>query len=91
MTDPELQRMAQESLNNAIRHAEAEAVDIDLSGDPDGVTLRVTDDGRGFNTETIPEGQLGIGIMRERAQEIGAVLEIHSEIGKGTEVSVSWS
>jgi len=53
--------------------------------------LRITDDGRGFDVERISEGHHGLGIMRERAQEMGAVFEIHSTIDGGTEVSVIWS
>jgi PAS domain S-box-containing protein len=86
-----LQRIAQESLNNSIRHAEANTVRIDLACDPDGVALRITDDGRGFDVEKLPAGHHGLDIMSERAQEIGAVLEVHSTIDGGTEVSVTWS
>ena len=86
-----LRRIAQQALNNSIRHAEAETVNVDLVCDPDGVALRITDDGRGFDVERIPAGHHGLGIMRERAQEIGAVLEVHSTMDGGTEVSVFWS
>jgi len=86
-----LQRIAQESLNNAIRHAEAKMVQIELVCDPEGVALRIADDGCGFDVERLPAGHHGLEIMRERAQEIGALLEVHSTIDKGTEVSVTWS
>jgi PAS domain S-box-containing protein len=86
-----LQRIAQESVNNAIRHAEADVVRVDLVCDPDGVSMRITDDGRGFDVERLPEGHHGLNIMQERAEEIGAVLEVRSEIGKGTDVSLTWS
>jgi len=86
-----LQRIALESLNNAIRHAEAEIVRVDLDCGPDGVSLRITDDGRGFDVERLPASHHGLNIMHERAQEIGAVLEVRSEIGKGAEVSLTWS
>jgi len=75
-----MQRIAQESLNNAMRHAEATTIHVDL-----------VCSGRGFDVERLPGGHHGLGIMRERAQEIGAVFEIHSTIDGGTEVSVSWS
>jgi PAS domain S-box-containing protein len=86
-----LQRIAQESLRNAMRHAEAKTIDLDLVCDPEGVALRITDDGRGFDVDSLPAGHHGLGIMRERAQEMGAVLEIHSTIDGGTVVSVIWS
>ena len=86
-----LQRIAQESLNNAIRHADATTIDIELVCVPDRVALRIRDNGQGFDVQEIPTGHHGLGIMRERAQEMGAVLEIHSTIDGGTEVSVVWS
>jgi len=54
------------------------------------VELRISDDGRGFNLESIPPESLGLGIMRERAEAIGATLAIGSEVGRGTEVTVVW-
>jgi PAS domain S-box-containing protein len=86
-----LQRIAQESLNNAIRHADATTIDIELVCVPDRVALRIRDNGQGFDVQEIPTGHHGLGIMRERAQEMGTVLEIHSTIDGGTEVSVIWS
>jgi PAS domain S-box-containing protein len=84
-------RIAQESLNNIAKHAEASQVVIDLGCDPESTKLRIQDDGRGFDPQAIPAGHLGIGIMRERAYNIGADIEIDSQIGRGTQVSVSWS
>ncbi|NCF64458.1 MAG: PAS domain S-box protein [Chloroflexi bacterium] len=85
-----LHRIAQESLNNVAKHAEASEVLIELSGRPNGILLSIRDDGRGFDPQVIPSGHLGIGIMRERAQKIGATLQIDSEPGDGTAVIVSW-
>jgi nitrate/nitrite-specific signal transduction histidine kinase len=53
--------------------------------------LSIEDDGRGFDPQAIPSGHLGIGIMRERAQKIGATFQINSEPGDGTSVLVTWS
>lgn len=86
-----LHRIAQESLNNVAKHAEATTVDIDLNCSPEGVVLRISDDGRGFDPAHIPSGHMGIGIMAERAREIGAVFEIESQRGRGTQVVVTWS
>jgi signal transduction histidine kinase len=83
-------RIAQQTLNNALRYAEATRIDIALLHSPDRVELYIRDDGRGFDPQTIPEGHLGISIMRERAVKIGADLQIHSQAGHGTEISVTW-
>jgi signal transduction histidine kinase len=55
------------------------------------IELWVRDDGRGFDPGEIPPGHLGLGIMRERAEAIGAMFEVESEPGRGTQVTVVWS
>ena len=77
-------------MNNAIKYAEATTIDMALVGQPDRVELRIRDDGRGFDPDTIPNGHLGISIMRERAAKIGASVQIESKPGHGTEVSATW-
>jgi two-component system nitrate/nitrite sensor histidine kinase NarX len=52
--------------------------------------MRIQDNGGGFDTRSIQAGHFGLGIMKERAAGIGALVEVSSEIGKGTEVRVSW-
>jgi PAS domain S-box-containing protein len=86
-----LHRIAQESLNNIAKHAEASEVVIDLNCNPESANLSIKDDGRGFDPQAIPAGHLGIGIMRERAQKIGATFQIKSKPGDGTSVLVTWS
>ena len=85
-----LYRIAQEALNNVIKHAEATVVDITLLDQPERVALRIRDDGRGFDPQVIPAGHMGISIMAERAQKIGADLQIQSQPNRGAEVSVTW-
>jgi two-component system nitrate/nitrite sensor histidine kinase NarX len=84
-------RIAQESLNNIAKHSLAGEIVVDLTCTPEGATLTIEDDGRGFDPQTIPAGHMGVSIMRERAQMIGAIIEIDSEIGGGTQVTVSWT
>jgi signal transduction histidine kinase len=87
-----LYRLAQEAMNNVARHAGATDIEVRLRCQPDRVTLSVSDDGRGFDPAQTPSGQhLGLEIMRERAEEIGAALEISSQPGRGTQVIVTWS
>ena len=85
-----LYRIAQEALNNAARHANPTRIDIDLHASVDNVKLRVKDDGRGFDPSDVTPEHLGLGIMRERAERIGATLEIESRVDGGTQVSVVW-
>jgi len=54
------------------------------------VLLSIQDDGRGFDPTQIPHNRLGLGIMQERAQAIGANLTVESQPGHGTQVTVLW-
>src|SRR5690606_12728034 len=67
-----LYRITQEALNNVAHHSAAEHARVTLLCSDAGVTLRVEDDGRGFDVDRVPPERLGLGIMRERAQAIGA-------------------
>ena len=58
---------------------------------PAGVDLHIRDNGRGFVTsELTPSGHYGLGMMRERAEAVGAVLTITSQRGQGTEIAIHW-
>lgn len=82
-------RVAQEALNNAARHSEAQRVDVRLRREPSaGVVLEVSDNGRGFAFDESQRG-LGIGGMRERALLVGAELTIESRPGAGTTVRLT--
>jgi len=84
-------RVAQEALNNVAKHAGASQATVNLHCQPRQVELHVSDDGCGFDPEDILSESLGLGIMRERAEAIGATLTVESEIGCGTEVIVVWT
>jgi two-component system, NarL family, sensor histidine kinase UhpB len=87
--DPEAElviyRVAQESLTNVARHADASGVELALVLDGDRIRLSVTDDGHGLNGA--PAGS-GIRGMRERALLVGAVLAIHTDPEGGTRVEL---
>lgn len=85
-----LYRIAQEALNNVTKHAEASEVTLELARADDLVVLAVRDDGRGFDPASAPTDRLGLGIMHERADSIGAKLEVTSVPDRGTEISVFW-
>jgi signal transduction histidine kinase len=86
-----LYRMTQEALNNVTKHARATQVTVSLRSQPEGVELRIRDDGRGFDPTRVQPGRLGLDILRERAEAIGATLQITSQAGQGTEIAVIWS
>ncbi len=85
-----LYRIAQEALNNVAKHAGAKQVLISLRCQPRQVSLEVSDDGRGFDPGDVLPDQLGLGIMRERAESIGAEIRIDSQPGRGTRIEVHW-
>jgi two-component system sensor histidine kinase UhpB len=84
-TELAVYRIAQESLTNVARHAEATRVAVTLARGPGRVVLRVADDGRGFDGGG-PEEHAGLRGMRERALLVGAALAIKDSPGGGVEV-----
>jgi signal transduction histidine kinase len=87
-----LYRIAQEAMNNVVHHAKADRATLLISFDKE-ITLEITDNGAGFTvpkspTEFAPKGHFGLLGMRERADLIGAKLDVQSEAGKGTKLSV---
>jgi signal transduction histidine kinase len=88
-----LYRIVQEALNNVVRHAHAQSVEVDLDFGDDHVTVDVRDDGVGFDpsARAIRERRLGLTSMRERAEELGGSITIDSSPGAGTTVRVEVS
>jgi signal transduction histidine kinase len=87
-----LYRLAQEALNNVIKHAHARRASIELEYvEGGGVRLCVTDDGRGFDQSEVAAGHLGLGIMRERARAMGAAFQLDSRPGEGTSIHIHWT
>jgi signal transduction histidine kinase len=91
-TELALYRIAQEALNNIVHHAKAKHATLSIHFDKE-VSLEVTDDGIGFMvpkspTDFAPSGHFGLLGIRERADLIGAKLELQSEPEKGTRLSV---
>jgi signal transduction histidine kinase len=85
-----LYRIAQETMNNIAKHAEASQVSLRLSCDEWTINLFIRDDGHGFDINKVPSEHMGLEIMRERAAGIGADLTIKSQPGDGTTVAVAW-
>lgn len=86
-----LYRIAQEALNNVTKHADASRAALSLTHHGKTIALCIEDDGNGFDPATVRGNHLGLNIMRERAAEIGALLEIGRGQESGTKVTVRWS
>jgi two-component system nitrate/nitrite sensor histidine kinase NarX len=83
-------RVAQEALNNIAKHSGAQQVGLRLECTQTKVYLCIQDDGLGFDVGSIPPNHIGIAIMQERANSIGADLLIKSQPGQGTTIELSW-
>ncbi len=81
-----LYRIAREALQNAVKHARANQLNIQLLCDPEATLLEVSDDGIGFDPQMPYPGHLGLQSMRERAASFGGTVEILSAPGQGTRV-----
>jgi signal transduction histidine kinase len=88
-----LYRIAQEALNNAVKHSGATRADLEISFGVSAIQMTVSDNGKGFPvpnspTEFATRGHFGLLGVHERADLIGAKLEIESALGKGTRLTV---
>lgn len=79
----ELFWIAQEALNNSLKHATASAVTVTIDAAPDGVRLEVRDNGRGFDLDRGPGNGAGLNSLRERMARLGGLLVIDSAPGGG--------
>ncbi len=88
-----LYRIAQESISNILKHAQARSAKVGLERDVHDVRLWIEDDGRGFPMATgqsgLPGGGLGLSSMAERVQMLGGTLRIESRPGQGTRIEVT--
>jgi len=85
----ELQRLCQEGLQNAVKHAQARHIQVTLSFTAHQVTLCVTDDGQGFDlTHPSSRSSFGLRIMEERVARLGGQLTLTSHPGQGTRMAV---
>jgi len=86
--EEELYHLAQEALNNVLKHSRARKVAIDLTLDEKSTILEIRDNGAGFDAHASRNGGFGLRGMEERANRIGGVLLIESEPGVGTRIKV---
>jgi signal transduction histidine kinase len=87
----DIYRIAREALRNAFLHAQASKIEADITYSQRLLRLRIRDDGKGIDPTLLDagrDGHWGLPGMRERAEQIGAHLDIWSEVGAGTEVEL---
>lgn len=84
----QLMRISQEAISNALRHARAQHLQLDLAFAPGRVRLQIRDDGVGFAPDTVAPDRFGLVGMYERAAQLGAQLELRTAPGQGTMVVV---
>jgi signal transduction histidine kinase len=82
-------RVAQEALNNVVKHAAAQSASVRVAREDGEVVLEVRDDGQGFDNAAVPDGHLGIAGMRARLARLDGTLVLESTPGAGTVVRAS--
>jgi ligand-binding sensor domain-containing protein/signal transduction histidine kinase len=88
----ETNKIATEALSNAFQHSQAKKIEAELTYNNAGLSIRVRDDGSGIDSEILSRGKTGhwgLSGMRERAQKLGAQLNIWSKVGAGTEIELT--
>jgi len=80
-------RVAQEALQNAVKHGDARIVSIHLEGTTD-LRVRIEDDGRGFDVDSVWGSGLGLVSMRERVEALAGTFAVQSEKGRGTRIVI---
>jgi signal transduction histidine kinase len=84
-----LLRITQEAVANAIKHGQPRHIEVQLAFENGSVALTVRDDGRGFDTRPVSQpGHFGLAGMRGRAKALGGTIEVESERGRGTTITV---
>ena len=86
----EMYRIVQETLNNVVKYARATRVEINVRLEASQVHIEIKDNGIGFDIASVKPTSLGLRIMRERAEAIHAQLQVASQPGLGTTVSLHW-
>jgi signal transduction histidine kinase len=86
-------RVVQEALNNVLKHAEANHVRIELTASVSAVTLRIEDDGRGFDVKkefarALTDRRMGLWSIEQRVSMLGGEVTIRSKPGHGTRIDV---
>ncbi len=81
-------RVAQEGIANVVHHAQAQHLDLYMVSANESILLSIEDDGMGFAPQNVINGHFGVPGMKERARLVGGELEINSQPGRGTTVTL---
>lgn len=91
--EEQLLRIGQEAVVNAVRHAHAGRVSVEIGFEPSQLVLHVQDDGRGFDPDRVTSsnsnGHYGLTSMRERAEQVGGHLRVTTAPGRGTHIEAT--
>jgi signal transduction histidine kinase len=83
-----LYRIIQECVTNIQKHSGATRIELNVRKDDHSVTVRCSDNGKGFDPQTL-SGGMGLSGMKERSRMLGASIDIRSSAGNGTEISLT--
>jgi signal transduction histidine kinase len=81
-------KIIQEFFQNSLKHAKCTTMEVIVESNTNGIKIIASDNGIGFNLQQQTEIGVGLSNMRKRANDIGACLEIRSEVGKGTHIDI---
>ncbi|WP_409304563.1 sensor histidine kinase [Peribacillus sp. SCS-155] len=81
-------RIVQEAISNIIRHADAQRVKVELTGENEYIRLYISDDGKGFDPLNDKMVSYGIKMMKERCEEIGGIFQLRSKLKEGTYIDI---
>lgn len=84
-------RICQEAFFNVAKHSKADAVEVSLDQVGSDIEMRIRDNGVGFDPKQLVAGHYGLGMMRERADAVGARLTVFSNPGQGADIFMSWT
>lgn len=84
----EFYRIVQEAVNNAVKYAEANCIEVNLQLNRQNLSVTISDDGKGFDTNKKVRG-IGLNTIAQRVSSINGSLDLVSEIGKGTQMEIS--
>jgi signal transduction histidine kinase len=84
-----LLRIAQEFMQNSLKHSEGDLITVQLYQTPEGLLLKAADNGKGFDSTNVQSRGIGLANMKRRVHLIGGLFNLQSEPGKGTQLEIT--